>query len=71
LTGLADSCPEDALEAVASLVADVGSVPLADYGVQPTHFDELVTKALNSSSMKGNPISLTRDEVAQILAAAL
>ncbi len=71
LTGLPDSRPEDALEAVASLVADVGSVPLACYGVQSTHFDELVTKALNSSSMRGNPISLTRDEVTEILASAL
>lgn len=71
LTGLPAGRPEDALEAVTSLVAEVGSVPLTHYGVHPAHFDTLVTKALNSSSMKGNPVTLTPDEVGEILTSAL
>lgn len=71
LTHGRDSKPEAAIDAVATLVSDVGSIPLGQYGVETAHFDELVTKALASSSMKGNPIELTRDEVAEILSDAL
>lgn len=71
LTQNKNSNPEAAIHALATLVSDVGSVPLSQYGVTNTHFDELVTKALASSSMKGNPIELTRDEVAAILSEAL
>lgn len=71
LTGDATAPPEAAIDIVSELARDVQTVPLANYGVGPAHFDELVTKAQNSSSMKGNPIVLTRDEVASILLAAL
>jgi alcohol dehydrogenase class IV len=70
LLGAPSPSPEAAVEAVAQLVADVGSRPLRTYGVTSAHFDEIITKALNSSSMKGNPIALRRDEVALILEAA-
>lgn len=71
VTGRRDARAEAGLDAIAELVSDVGSVPLARYGVTEAVFDEVVTKALNSSSMKGNPITLTRDEVTTILRAAL
>lgn len=70
LLGAKSPSPEAAVDIVAELVADVGSTPLRSYGVTPSHFDEIITKALGSSSMKGNPVALRRDEVAAILEAA-
>jgi alcohol dehydrogenase class IV len=35
------------------------------------HFNELVNKAAQASSMKANPIVLTAEELAEILRAAL
>lgn len=71
LTGTSDAPAEAAIEELASLTAELPSVPLRAYGIQPLHFDEVVAKALASSSMKGNPIALTPDEVAEVLHQAL
>jgi alcohol dehydrogenase class IV len=70
LTGNGDAPIEAGLDALAELAHEVGTVPLRNYGLTDSAFDEVVTKALNSSSMKGNPIALTRDEVASVLRAA-
>lgn len=71
LTGRRDAPIEAGLDVIAELTADVGTVPLRNYGLGEHAFEEIVTKALNSSSMKGNPIVLTRDEVASVLRSAL
>ena len=48
------------------------SIPgLGAYGLREEDFDEIVDKASVSSSMKGNPIVLTADELTEILYAAL
>lgn len=70
LLGAKSPSPEAAVDAVAQLVTDVGTTPLGTYGIMSSHFDEIITTALNSSSMKGNPIILRRNEVAAILEAA-
>ena len=44
---------------------------LASYNVTPTHFPVLIEKAFASSSMQGNPIKLTPDEMREILTRAL
>jgi alcohol dehydrogenase class IV len=44
---------------------------LADNGVTPDDFPVLIEKAAISSSMKGNPIKLTPDELREILVRAL
>lgn len=44
---------------------------LGAYGVCAADFDEIVEKSSVSSSMKGNPIALTADELKAILEAAL
>ena len=44
---------------------------LSEYGVRAADFAEIVAKSAVSSSMKGNPISLTAGELRDILAAAL
>jgi alcohol dehydrogenase class IV len=40
---------------------------LRDYGLPQDHLSELVEQALQASSMKGNPIPLTREELGEIL----
>jgi alcohol dehydrogenase class IV len=41
--------------------------PLRTYGITSAHFTEIVEKARNASSMKGNPIVLTTAELTSIL----
>ena len=45
--------------------------PLRAYGIAEEHTAELVEKVARSSSMKGNPILLTAEELREILARAL
>ena len=45
--------------------------PLASYGITPADFPVLIEKGSISSSMQGNPIKLTTDEMREILTLAL
>jgi len=45
--------------------------PLSAYGIKSEDFPEIVEKSAKSSSMKGNPIVLTNDELTEILEKAL
>lgn len=45
--------------------------PLSHFGATEEHFDEIIKKSMNASSMKGNPIDLTFDELKDILQQAL
>lgn len=45
--------------------------PLSQYGVIPKDMPEIVEKSAKSSSMKGNPITLTNDELKAILEQSL
>ncbi len=48
------------------------SIPgLSSYGLQPGDMGLLIDKAEQASSMQGNPIKLSRQELAEILNAAL
>jgi alcohol dehydrogenase class IV len=71
LTGSATTTAEPGVEWVRKLVADLGIPSLGHYGLKPEHMAELVEKASQASSMKANPIVLTRDELAGILQRAL
>jgi alcohol dehydrogenase class IV len=71
LTGSATTTAESGVEWVRKLVADLGIPSLGHYGLKPEHMAELVEKASQASSMKANPIVLTRDELAGILQRAL
>jgi alcohol dehydrogenase class IV len=44
---------------------------LSEFGLTENMIPELVIKSKNSSSMKGNPVSLTEDEIQQIIMKAL
>lgn len=70
LTGRDAATPEDGADWVAALAADLAIPPLSAYGITHAHFDEIAQKAAQASSMKGNPIPLTHDELVSILAAA-
>jgi alcohol dehydrogenase class IV len=54
-----------------SLVDDVHISPLAEYGISEDQFPEIIKRASVSSSMRGNPIELTPDEMEEILTLAL
>jgi alcohol dehydrogenase class IV len=45
--------------------------PLADFKINAHDFPTIVMKAQKSSSMKGNPIKLTDDELREILERAI
>lgn len=67
LTGDAQARASDAVEWVSRLVTDLRLPHLAAYGVKPADLGELVAKAARASSMKANPITLTEQELRQVL----
>jgi alcohol dehydrogenase class IV len=61
--------PEQATSAALRLIRQLGIVPLSEYGILPSDWPDLAELAERSSSMKANPITLTRDEIIQIFEA--
>jgi len=70
LTGRSDAPAEAGVAWVQAHVAEMQLPSLSAYGVTPAHFDELVTRARQVSSMKANPIALTDEELRAVLTAA-
>ncbi len=56
---------------LADLTRSLRIPPLRIYGIRREDFPEIVEKSAQASSMKGNPIALTRDELTEILERAL
>ncbi len=71
VTGDPGASGVDGINWVENLCANIGFKGLSSYGVVPEHFGELISKARNASSMKGNPIQLTDQELDEILKCAL
>lgn len=71
LTSDADSVADDGVDWLADLVTALQIPPLGVYGLTPAHTTDVVEKATAASSMKGNPLPLTADELKTILTAAL
>ncbi len=71
VTANASANAADGVRWVAELVRDLRIPGLSAYGVSKSHTDELVAKAAQASSMKANPISLTANELAEVLESAL
>ena len=61
----------DAVTWLRRLVSDLDIPGLATYGVASEHLAELAEKASAASSMRGNPIELTPEEIESIVAEAL
>jgi len=71
LTGDHDATAEDGVTWVRDLCESLCVPPLASYGFSNTEVPELIEKATAASSMKGNPIELTPDEMRDIVVSAL
>jgi alcohol dehydrogenase class IV len=71
LTGCADAAPEDGADWVASLCRDLEIQPLRAYGVTAGYVPVLAEKAAAASSMKANPIVLSRDQLEDLLTRAI
>ncbi len=71
LTRDANAIAEHAEGAAAQLCADLHIPPLREYGVGEADIEPLCEKAAQASSMKGNPIALTRAELQELLRRAI
>lgn len=67
LTGNPTAQPEAAIGWLADLAAELQIPALGAYGLTDADTGEVVIATQRASSMKGNPIDLTDDEVAEIL----
>lgn len=71
LTGRADATPEDGAAWVEGLCRDLEIRPLGAYGVHPADVPALADMAARASSMRANPIVLTRGQLEELLTRAL
>jgi alcohol dehydrogenase class IV len=71
LTGRASASADDAVLWLRELVDELEVPPLGRYGVTAAAIADLVTNAQRSSSMQGNPLVLTREELTETLTAAM
>ncbi len=71
LTGEAVASSKEGVAWVRSLVAYLAIPPLSTYGITAADVPELVAKSKIASSMKGNPVTLSDNTLAAILAEAI
>jgi alcohol dehydrogenase class IV len=71
LTGRTDARAEDGAAWLRALVDDLEIPKLAVYGVTDEDIGRVVEKARKASSMKGNPIELTDEELGEVLSSAV
>jgi alcohol dehydrogenase class IV len=71
LTGQPSATAEDGVEWVREICQELSIPPLSSYGIREADVPVLVEKASHASSMKGNPLVLTADELREVLARAL
>jgi len=71
LTGKPDARAEDAVAWLHTLVDDLAIPRLGVYGVSEGDVPSVTAQAKRASSMQGNSIALTDDELAEILGAAI
>jgi alcohol dehydrogenase class IV len=71
LTGDAGALAEDGVAWLDRLVDDLGIPPLAAHGLTARQAEEVVAMAARASSMQGNPVPLTAEELTDVYLAAL
>lgn len=71
VTGKEEATTEDLLEWIKNLCTELQVPGLKEFGIEEADIPSIVAKAENASSMKGNPIKLTDDELAEILRKSL
>lgn len=70
LTGREDASAEDGAKWVQQLCDALSIPPLGTYGLTEADYPQLIEKSAVASSMQGNPIKLTPDELRDILTQA-
>jgi alcohol dehydrogenase class IV len=70
LTGKANASADDGVEWVRKLVKDLQIPKLARYGIESRDFGTIVDKSTHASSMKANPLVLSKEELLTALTAA-
>jgi alcohol dehydrogenase class IV len=71
LTSREDASIDDGVTWIAETVARLGIQKLGHYGLSLEKADEVVARARNASSTKGNPIELDADELLAVLEASI
>ena len=71
LTGRADARAEDGVVWLRALVEELEIPRFAEYGVKEGDIGRVVEKARKASSMQGNPIELTEEELEEVLGSAV
>ncbi len=71
LTGRSTASASDAIEWLHQLCADLSVAPLSQFGLTATDIPAVVVQAQKASSMRGNPIALTEEELVRILSKAV
>jgi alcohol dehydrogenase class IV len=71
LTGNPHATAMDGVKWVETLCSDLKVPPLADYQISREVLPAVVEMAAKSSSMKGNPITLTKSEMMEVLGQAI
>jgi alcohol dehydrogenase class IV len=71
VTGESNATAHDAVAWIQTLCAALNVPPLSEFGISPDDFDVVIAKSKQASSMKGNPVTLSDQELRQILTVAL
>lgn len=71
LTGRADAVAQDVVTWTRTITSELEIPPLSSYGVEEKEVPEICAKAAKASSMKGNPLALTEDELTEVLMQSL
>ena len=71
LTGNEDADPQDGIDCVREVCRRLNIPRLRAYGITDEHIPTLVEKAAKASSMKANPLVLTRGELTAVVQSAL
>ena len=71
ITETPTACAADGIAWVYELCRQLQVPPLAVYGLKAAQFQEVVAQSQKASSMKGNPIVLTEEELLEILRRAV
>lgn len=71
VTGRDSATAEDGVAWVDNLVGELDIPPLSVYGISERDFPVLVERAQAASSMKGNPLRLTAEELTEVLIRSL
>ena len=67
VTGVENATIKEGIEWIASLCKKMEIPRLSEFGIKKAHFQIIIERAKNSSSMRGNPIQLTEREMVKVL----